>query len=358
MPQLQVKKAVAVCFLEAARLTLEHVGQRHMERTREGIESSELLQHYSHLRRLRDHLQRSIGSYPDVVPLSLSAEDASILVACCRRAVEAIEQRLESCTCSPDEIGWLERKRQVLSDWAVEIAGPPLLDLMLGYLVKSPTPAMRALESRLQTKVYGDVCQRPKITGVHRVGERRAGPPAKSQGVSPFDGELGPMESTATLGEEPSAAAPAPARSPDRLLDPSRLKDPRLRSLAELNLTALSRATVARDYRIAAVMLAAVMECVVLDAAMPVRADLGLSTAVDTWKLQDVLVSLLAEEAQPKDRAVAFHLFSIRNVLRPALQIVTPLVVTEASFARLRTFVERCLHTLGYGATTIDPLLG
>jgi hypothetical protein len=38
MSQLQVKKVVAVCFLEAAKLTLEHVGAHRLELAQQGNE--------------------------------------------------------------------------------------------------------------------------------------------------------------------------------------------------------------------------------------------------------------------------------------------------------------------------------
>ena len=60
----------------------------------------------------------------------------------------------------------------------------------------------------------------------------------------------------------------------------------------------------------------------------------------------------MGDVAQPKDRSLAFHLFASRNLLRPSLQMVTPAVVTEASFERLREFVARALHALGFGAAT------
>ena len=56
------------------------------------------------------------------------------------------------------------------------------------------------------------------------------------------------------------------------------------------------------------------------------------------------------EIADRNDKALAQHLFTARNLLRPSVQVLTPTIVTPASFATLKAFVQRCLHALGYGA--------
>ena len=130
-----------------------------------------------------------------------------------------------------------------------------------------------------------------------------------------------------------------------------------------MDLAALSRARIAKDYRIAAVMMASVLEAALLDHAIPRRAELNVTGTPDTWNMQDLLVQLMGEAFTPKDRSLAYHLFSARNLLRPALQIVTPTVVTPASLERLQEFAQRALHHMGFGpgapagqASTVRPV--
>ena len=68
-------------------------------------------------------------------------------------------------------------------------------------------------------------------------------------------------------------------------------------------------------------------------------------------------MTALGEQATPKDRSLVYHLFAARNLLRPATQIVTPSVVTVSSFERLREFVQRALHGIGFGSVshTLPP---
>src|SRR5690606_1232 len=130
MSELQVKKVVAVCFLESAKLSLEHLGAHRLKLSQGGVAGSDALPRmYGDVRRLRDYLQRSVSGYQDVVTLELSEGDAALLVACCRRSVEAIEYRLAEGAVPPDERQWLIKKRCVLADWAFEIAAKPLIEL-------------------------------------------------------------------------------------------------------------------------------------------------------------------------------------------------------------------------------------
>src|SRR5690606_8334627 len=98
--------------------------------------------------------------YQDVVTLELSEGDAALLVACCRRSVEAIEYRLAEGAVPPDERQWLIKKRCVLADWAFEIAAKPLIELPLSHLGASTSEAERELTTRIKDKVFGDVAKR------------------------------------------------------------------------------------------------------------------------------------------------------------------------------------------------------
>ena len=135
------------------------------------------------------------------------------------------------------------------------------------------------------------------------------------------------------------------------ILDSHKLRDPRLRTLARLDLLSYERSLAGQEHRLAAVLLGSILESAVLDHAIPRRAELGLVGTPDTWNPVDVLAKVMGEQFNPKDRSLAYHAFSARNLLRPSLQIVTPMVVTQASLQRLQEFAQRALHSMGYCAT-------
>lgn len=312
MPELQVKKTDAVGFLDAAKLTLEHLAAHRLGLSQSSVDSSkELARLYGNVRRVRDYMQRCVSAYQDVVSLDLTDDDAGLLVACCRRSVEAIENRLAGTALSPDENQWLVKNRALLSDWAVAMAARPLVDLPLRSLMKVLPEAVRALSARLAEKVYDDVNQRQQFRAPQQVKQQ-------------------------------------PALRP--LLAPNRLKDPRLRSLVVIDLSSLARCVRDSDYRLSTVLLASIMESAILDHAIPRRAEFGLTGTPDTWKLHEVVLQSMGEGVEPKDRSLAFHLFASRNLLHPARQMVTPAVITVASFESLHEFVSRALHELGFGA--------
>jgi hypothetical protein len=352
MPLLQVKKVVAVCFLEAAKLTLEHIGAHRLDLSQQGITGPDQLPRlYGDVRRLRDYLQRCVSGYQDLVSLDLSDSDQTLLVACCRRSVEAIEKRLSDEAVVADEQQWLIKKRQVLADWAFELAQKPIVELPLKRIMPMASAAIRSLNSRIQEKVYGEVRLRAKYTQP----QSSAGQPPSSMPTfglhQPNDWPLDhPEKPTSPIAGSPPGIPESarPVLAP--LLDSNKMRDPRLRALMGVDLQALGRAYGEADYRLATVLLASIMEGAALDCAIPRRSELGLIGTPDTWDLQRLLLNAMGSAVESKDSALAFHLFASRNLLRPALQMMTPAVVTCASFERLHAFVVRALHALGFGA--------
>lgn len=368
MPVFQVKKVVAVCFLEATKLTLEHMAAYRLENSqRPGSGASDLPRLYGETRRLRDYLQRCVSAYQEQVDLDVSAADQGLLVACCRRSIEWIDLRLKGeQPLSADERQWLQKKMQVISDWSVELGEKPLVELPLPRLSPVVSEAARGVLSRLQHKLFGDVNQRQKIrppsSSLASYGAALPGltddyaPPLAEEDAA---NEVRPVNS-ATFGlpsaqavaqSTPPGAAPSPA-----LVSTQHIRDPRLRSLVAMDLATYARTIELKDHRLATVLLASVLEAVVLDHAIPKRAELGLVGTPDTWNLQDLLARIMGDAFVPKDRSLAYHLFSARNLLRPALQMVKPMVVTPASFERLQEFVQRAAHRMGMpGATSGSP---
>lgn len=355
MSSVQVKKVVAVCFLEAAKMTLEHLAEYRLTISQQGVQNlPDLPRIYGEARRLRDYLQRCVSAFHDLVELDFADSDRALLVACCRRFVEAIDLRLVGDQILPaDERTLLQRKRTVISDWAVEFADkPPLLELPLPRLGPVQTEGARALVSRLHQKLF------PK----HEVRFDSHGAVSQTMGVqvpSILDDYAPPLPmDESAVPPPPTASKPAIARLPVEedvvgppILDSHKLRDPRLRTLARLDLLSYERSLAGQDHRLAAVLLGSILESAVLDHAIPRRAELGLVGTPDTWNPVDVLAKVMGEQFNPKDRSLAYHAFSARNLLRPSLQIVTPMVVTQASLQRLQEFAQRALHAMGYCAT-------
>jgi hypothetical protein len=369
MPQVQVKKVVAVCFLEAVKLALEQLGARRLEQASQGPRAdNEFPRVYGEIRRLRDYLQRCVSGYQDQVDLDLTPPDTGLLVACCRGVVDAIEQKLEERALTPDERQWLQKKLTIIADWTVELAQKPLTELPLPRTTHVPGEAMRKLTVRLQQKCFGDVNSRPKIVppsainnpngsnsiaqGLPSFGEQlRTTVPTESAIAATPASEMQTMVSTGPLGLRIPDETPEPVSS-TALFDHRKMRDPRLRALVGMDVLAYERCLEASDWRIATILLAAILESAVLDHVATRRTEFGLSGSPDSWNPVDLLLSALGSRANPKDRSLGYHLFAARNLLRPATQMVNPTVVTPASFDRLRDFVQRSLHGLGFGPGT------
>ncbi len=372
MPRFQVQKFVAVCFLEAAKTVIDQLGQFRMELSQKGMEGPrELPSLYGEIRRLRDYLQRCLGAYADVVQLDVGPEDQGLLVAVCRRAVEILDLHLEpSRKLAGQEREWLQQKRQSLSDWAVELAQKPLIELPLPRLSPVPTAGFKALNLRITTKVFGggrvEAGPQGGITGVDPMfggspqasakGDSAAMPPIglQTSGGQPVEmnGGFNAALSGSGFGQGPTMSVPPgagmSAAETQALIESKHVRDPRLRALMSLDVRAYERAIEARDHRLAAVHLSSILEGAVLDHAIPRRAELGLLGAPDSWNPQEILLQILGDQVTPKDRSLVYHVFAARNLIRPGAQLVAPAVVTPQSLEKLTDFVRRALHHMGY----------
>ncbi len=348
MSQLQLQKPVALSFLEAAKVALEHLGVRRLELVDHGSRAAvEMTRLYGDVRRLRDYLQRSVAGFGDAVDLEFAPEDVTVLVACCRRAYEAFDARLQEGVLRPDERQMLLQKQQLLSRWILDLAQKPLLELPLRRLCMTPSDASRTLLSKLQDKLFGDVRERRKIlspqamasTVAEKAGED-APPPAGVDAV--------PAAVVEPTTDEPATAEPAVVEPP--LFDHNRLLDPRLRALVGLDMRSYARAAASEDFRVATVMLGAILEAALIDHVMPRRHAFEVSGDPIGWNLASLLLVAIGDHVGANDKALAQHLFTAKNLLRPSIQVLTPTIVTPSSFATLKAFVQRCLHALGYGA--------
>jgi hypothetical protein len=363
--QIQVKKVVAVCFHEAAKMVLEQLGARRLELSEHGTQTpADLTRIYNDVRRVRDYLQRCISGFAEVVDLDLAPDDFPVLVACCRYAVEAMDLRVLDPDVTAEDREWLQKKQQVVSHWAVELAEKPLLELPLKRTnLQQLGEASRTLTSRLQQKAYGDVNKRPKIrpsktppksriAGVPQPAEEELDLSLRDARVDvEADWSILPLTTSSLPAAAQGAQPPAPPPPPP-LFDHHRIGDPRLRAMVGVDLRSYERAVAASDHRLATVLLAAVVEAAVLDHVFARRSEFGVAGSPDAWNVQDLLFQALGEQAAPKDRSLAYHLFSARNLVRPAVQVVAPIIVTSSSFDVLREFAQRALHGLGYGDAT------
>ncbi len=364
MAALQVKKVVAVCFLEAVKTTLDHLGVYRLELSEKGVTGpAELTRAYGDGRRLRDYLQRCVSGFQGDV--DLPDADQALLVACCRRFIEASEHRIATSKLAPEELQWLDKKLQVLAHWAHEIAEAPLLELPLKR-VGIGGQVSRALTSKLREKVSGRATQvqatPPKAAPPVAEPTPRTGASLTSAicGVPTFGDELfvaksapdaagndgGSGDVRATASPAKSSAQPAAPR----LLDPRKIVEPRLRGLANVDLHAYDRAVAAGDWRLATILCASVLESALLDYAFPRQEELGLSGAPDTWDLPRLLAAVMRDHGDARDASLAGHVFAARSMLRPAVQLTSPTIVTQVSFERLRDFVRRVLHCFGFAA--------
>jgi hypothetical protein len=355
----RVSKVDAVAMLDATKLALDELGRERLAQSQGGggAPGRRVVSTYAEVRRLRDFVQRCIAAFSEEVELDLSAQDKFVLVACFRRCAEQIEVRMPAVT-EAREREWLAGKRDALLRYAVEFAAYPMFELPLPRIATTLSVAMRGFQAQVTAKFHSQLLEeahqeRPAGTdsevleswassmsesarasrfGEPTYGQQRQGVAASGARISRIAGVAGPV-------------LDAPTSQP---FDVQKVRDPRLRALLGLDVRAYGRAMEAADYRIAAVHLASILECFVLDAGLPRAAELGLPAGPEQWHMPDALMRVLGERVTPQDRTMAQSLFALRALVRPSTQLAAPLAVTAQSLQQLILFVQHVLHALGF----------
>jgi hypothetical protein len=361
----RVSKVDAVAMLDATKLALEELGRARLAQSQGGggTPDRQVVAAYAEVRRLRDFVQRCIAAFSEEVELDLSDQDRFVLVGCFRRCAEQIEARMPAVT-EAREREWLAGKRDALLRYAMDFAAYPLFELPLPRIPLPHSVALRAFQARLTAKFHAQLLekaqqQRPgsadeatleswastmsESARTSRIGQPMFGQQAK--GAVAFGGGAPASGGRSQIAGVAGPLIDAPTNQP---FDVQKVHDPRLRALLGLDVRAFERALEAADYRTAAVHLASILECFVIDAALPRAAELGLPAGPEQWQMPDALMRVLGETAAPQNRAMAHSLFAVRALVRPSTQLTAPLAVTAQSLQQLILFVQHVLHALGF----------
>lgn len=366
MPQYEVEKVVAVCLLEATKLVLQQLGRYRMELAEGSVEPPEnLAATYGTVRRLRDYFQRSIGAYPDRVKLELDDGDPDTVVSCAARSIEVIDHELLTTRLSAQDKDWLQQKRSILIDWGVALATRPMADL------PGPKPGRAGQGiSSLRSGIAGKLKLHPDygtLEGGDGGGDAAGGGIQHGFGT-PFNrsGSAAPARSTGDtavpslpgVDAKPEnvpigvgfASMNDPVAVESRIIDPRAIRDPRLRPLMAMDLKAFERAIDARDHRLALVHLGSVLEGAVLDYCLPRRSEFGLDSAPETWDMRALIEKHVGLEAHPKSRGLLYQLVAAKNLIRPAAQMSSPMVVTANSLEQSLDLVRLVLKQMGFAS--------
>ena len=129
--------------------------------------------------------------------------------------------------------------------------------------------------------------------------------------------------------------------------DVERMRDPRLRAMMLLDLKALVRAMAVNDNRMSTVHLGGLFEAMVIDVALHRRNELALRGSPDSWQLQQLVPAILGGRFMGSDRNTLFQIINCKNLIRPAVQLLNPIVVTSQTVGKIIEFVDRFVEATG-----------
>lgn len=354
----EIDKVLATQLLEATKNVLQDLNRWLMdEASPDASESSrEMSQTYGKVRRLRDYLQRSIATYSRSIRIELTEDDTNLLVGCIVHHVGVMELQMESGRVARGDLTWYREKTANLSAWATENATRPVERVPVRDAIQLETASVRGLMATIKSRTSGSPGSPdtpPENWGAiehHMIGNQPFKPNDAGAAATQPPPETQPAPSTAAPALHPTVASEAVEEVGvgGLFLDPKQIADPRLRTLIAMDLQAFQRTKANSLHRLAMVHLASVFEGVVVDYGLAHAKELSLTGMPESWRIEEVVRRAMTDDLTAADRGQLLQMVAARHLVRPAVQLSSPVVVTGPVLERAIAFTNRVLVGLGY----------
>ena len=384
-----IDKVLTMQLLEAVKNALGDLNGWLMETGTDSPSAHGVSRVYAKVRRLRDYLQRSVATYNREIEIDLDEDDNNLLVSCAVHHIGVLESQMESGQASRGDLSWFREKCTNLAKWSTAHATRPVERIPVKNTLELETAGVRGLIAAIKNNTAATpdaLAPAPGMpfepnpmrdsSGLHPVAPAHLQPPLEptpgfgfgnesSPAVSHSDPIPAPATPSHSGSREPAGLHPVVAESAGGglssvggvFLDVGQIVDPRLRSLATMDLSAFERTQANGEHRLAMVHLASVFEAIVVDYALPRLVELGIKGPPETWRIEEIVRRALAERITATDRAQVLQMVAARHLVRPAVQLHAPVVVTAATLGRAIALTNRCLVEFGYTGFGGDPWL-
>lgn len=379
--------------LDAIKKALGHLSRIKLEAGQSArLDESQLMLLYTRIRRVQDYLQLSSATGENLIEVDLTDIDDDLLASCLLMVIgdgEVRGIRRGVATGKPSE--WNRELAMTLASLAIEFAnrqieplpgvspahGKSILVQRVAKEVDLKHSAERELSSRFETRTAA-----PAMAAVSELEKSINEEVGFKEGIKPERYDYKELHARAVSASPQSSSSPHSIVKPDPqpeakpvvqrdvydsseeegdddtpmameegfLLDPNRIRDPRLRQMMVEDMRGMRRCRRAHDYRMASVHLCAVLEQVTLEYAMPRATELGLVGPIDSWRIPVLLVQLLGDDLDEDDRSLLRQILTSRNLLISAVQLRNPSDVTADSFMGMLQLVRQMLACMSMKA--------
>jgi hypothetical protein len=150
-------------------------------------------------------------------------------------------------------------------------------------------------------------------------------------------------------------ASPVKSDDLEPFFDVATIKDHRVRAQVRLDVQDFARARHHEDQRMSLVHLGSLLEGILLDYGLEHRKELELVESPDVWDYHALAVRLLGTKLDPSHEPILGLLHSCRRMLRPACQVVHPILTTGTMVHDAMAFLRWVLLQLGYSGSEAGP---
>ncbi len=316
-----------------------------------------LARQFGQVRRLHRYFSNLAELGARTFPMDLGEEDENLLASCLVHFLPDIDKEIAQPNQPPSHVKFMKEMQAGIITLAKSLMTRPLQPILDPRPLAHQSPSVRSLLSYVpglkeKTEKINSFESRDlgMFTGSLGADELN---PIKGDGVQ----EDRRMQSTGLTGgvvggrrqeDHPSQVGQKeslPQNPLDGVLDPSMIKDHRMRALIKLEIASLERATLLSDFRMTLVHFGAILEGILVDYGLRNRKKLNLVESPDRWDLMKLAEDLLGDNAF--DEPIIGILLGCNRILRPARMLTNPMIITKEMLGDAKRILSWVLSEMG-----------
>ncbi|HHI80144.1 MAG TPA: hypothetical protein ENK02_09185 [Planctomycetes bacterium] len=359
MPERIIDKRTLKLLKDAVVHTKDHLRKYYSEvQAGKCEEPLGLARQFGQVQRLHRYFSNLAELGSRTFPMQLGEEEANLLASCLVHYLPNLDQEVAKPDQPPSQVEFLKEIQKDLVRLVKSLMTRPIQPILDQGPLASQSPSVRALLGFIpgqEEKAKKIDAFQPKTMGMFSGSAIVNGP---NPALGGKDKENQRMEAT-NLGQgivggrrksdrealeklSQGKGRPSPLEG---ILDPSMIKDHRMRALIKLELACLERSSLVGDFRMQLVHFGAILEGILVDYGLRNRKKLELIESPDRWDLMRIAEDLLGEKAF--DEPIVGILLGCNRLLRPARMLVNPMIITKEMVEDAQTILSWILSEMG-----------
>jgi hypothetical protein len=319
-------------------------------------EPAGLARQFGQVRRLHRYFSNLAELGARTFPMDLGEEEENLLASCLVHYLPSIDHEVAKPNQPPSHVKFMKEIQNGLIILVKSLVTRPIQPILDPRPLASQSPSVRSLlgfvpglaekTEKIQSfepKNLGMFTGSIGIEGLYSVPEGSVQGDRRMQSMGGIVG--GRRKEDRDSLEEGKAEERVHRHPLVGILDPSMIKDHRMRALIKLDLTCLERSMGMGDFRMSLVHFGSILEGILVDFGLRNRKKLNLIESPDRWDLMKIAEELLGDKAF--DEPIVGILLGCNRLLRPSRMLVNPMIITKEMVDDAKTILSWILAEMG-----------